>query len=184
MDEQVRQLKTNYDVLMAALGRKCEQYIALQMQMQKQNDKISVSWALSIVGAVAPSLNTLLPSPCVYRSLREGYLSPRPWWTIAPMRSSKSWYAVVYGINDDACLDISTLTCFVVMWWSNGRQTKRLEASNALCQKLYTSGLYWQKRGQRKDKELKDTREQMDKLLSRCTIWFDCGPSQRRAVGR
>lgn len=94
------------------------------------------------------------------------------------------WHHIAF--NDDACIDISTLTCRVVMWWlwSNGRQSKRLEASNALCQKLYTSGLYWQKRGQRKDKELKDTREQMEKLLSRRTIWFDCGPSQRRTVGR
>ncbi len=35
-------------------------------------------------------------------------------------------------------------------------QQKRLESSEALCKKLFESGLYWQKRGQRKDKELKD----------------------------
>ena len=34
----MEKVRSNYDVLMAALGRKCEQYVELQMQMQRQNE--------------------------------------------------------------------------------------------------------------------------------------------------
>ncbi len=34
------------------------------------------------------------------------------------------------------------------------KQTKKLEASEKLCQKLFQSGQYWQKKCEKKDKEL------------------------------
>ncbi len=42
LHEEIVTLRTSYDVLMAALARKCEQYIGLKMQMQKQSEKTLV----------------------------------------------------------------------------------------------------------------------------------------------
>jgi len=101
---------------MAALGRKCEQYIKLQMDMQKQNEKVmDLERKLQLQGATA-----------------------------APASSAETTKL------QNQLLELQ----------------KRVEASEALCKKLFESGLYWQKRGQRKDRELKELKRQLAERYS------------------